>query len=132
MLQKYVSSLSGVQGRRKRPWISAKAKGTQSAIQRRHLRPSAAAHKAPVEMEEKEPKPRDSIQYLLERLFEMLPKDEHSGVADASFVRPPIEIYASPEEGARLVRAFIRIKPPELRAAIIKLATQIADAKLLK
>jgi hypothetical protein len=75
-------------------------------------------------MEEKEPKPRDSIQYLLERLFEMLPKDEHADLGDTT--------YASPEEGARLVRAFIRIKQPELRAAIIKLATQIADVKTLK
>jgi hypothetical protein len=83
-------------------------------------------------MEEKEPKPRDSIQFLLERLFEMLPRDERPDVGDTSFVRPPIEIYASPEEGARLVRAFIRIKQPELRAAIIKLATQIADVKTLK
>ena len=132
MLQKYVSILSGAQGWRKRPWISAKAKGTQSAIQERYLQPSAAAHKAPVEMEEKEPKPRDSIQSLLERLFEMLPRDENPDVGDISFVRPPIEIYASPEEGARLVRAFIRIKQPELRAAIIKLATQIADVKTLK
>jgi hypothetical protein len=83
-------------------------------------------------MEEKEPKPRDSIQSLLERLFEMLPRDENPDVGDTSFVRPPIEIYASPEEGARLVRAFIRIKQSELRAAIIKLATQIADVKTLK
>ena len=43
----------------------------------------------------------------------------------------PMEIYASAEEGARLIRAFIRIKQPELRAAIIKLATQIADYRAL-
>ena len=116
--------------RAKRPQLSAK--GIQSAIKKRDIpRPSATDRKAPVEMEEKEPKPRDSIQYLLEHLFEMLPQEEHADVGDTSFVRPPMEIYASPEEGARLVRAFIRIKQPELRAAIIKLAARIADVKTL-
>jgi hypothetical protein len=37
----------------------------------------------------------------------------------------------SPEEGVRLICAFIRIKQPELRAAIVKLATQMADVKAL-
>jgi hypothetical protein len=37
-----------------------------------------------------------------------------------------MEIYASPEEGVRLIRAFVGIKQPELRAAIIKIATQLA------
>jgi len=40
-----------------------------------------------------------------------------------------MEIHASTEEGARLIRAFIGIKQPGLRAAIIKLATEIADVK---
>ena len=43
-----------------------------------------------------------------------------------------MEIDAAPEEGGRLIRAFIRIKHPELRAAIIKLATRMANVKTLK
>jgi hypothetical protein len=35
----------------------------------------------------------------------------------------------SPEEGVRLIRAFIRIK--QVRAAIVKLATQMADVRAL-
>ena len=74
-------------------------------------------------MEEKESKPNYSIQYILERLSEILLQDENAD-ADTSFLSTPTEIDASPEEGARLIRAFIRIKQPELRAAIIKLATR--------
>ena len=55
-------------------------------------------------------------------------KSEHNGRHDTSF-HEPIEISASPEEGVRLIRAFIRIKQPELRAAIINLATQMADVR---
>jgi hypothetical protein len=122
--------LSGAKGWRKRPQISAEAKGIQSAIKTDILRPSAEAHKAPVEMEEKEPKPKASIRYILERLSEVLPQDERADVGDTSFVRAPIEVYTPPEEGVRLIRAFIRIKQPELRAAIIKLATQMADVNI--
>ena len=82
-------------------------------------------------MEEKEPKPKSSIQYILERLSEILLQDENAD-ADTSFLRTPMEIDASPEEGARLIRAFIRIKQPELRAAIIKLTTEMAEVKTLK
>jgi hypothetical protein len=81
-------------------------------------------------MEEKEPKPKASIRYILERLSEVLPQDERADVGDTSFVRAPIEVYTPPEEGVRLIRAFIRIKQPELRAAIIKLATQMADVNI--
>ena len=82
----------------------------------KHLRPSAAAHKAPVEMEEKETKTKNSIEYMLDSI---LSQDKHADVVRAPMV--------SPEEGVRLIRAFIRVKQPELRAAIIKLVTQIAD-----
>jgi hypothetical protein len=51
-------------------------------------------------MEEKEPKPKSSIQYILERLSEILLQDEKAG-ADTSFLNTPTEIDASPEEGAR-------------------------------
>jgi hypothetical protein len=68
-------------------------------------------------MEEKETVAQDSIESILNSLLR-----------STNFTHRPIEISASPEEGVRLVRAFIRIKQPELRAAIITLATQIADS----
>jgi hypothetical protein len=80
-------------------------------------------------MEEKETKARDFAQYILESLSEIFSQDKHADVGDTSFVRAPMVIYASPEEGARLIRAFICIKQPELRAAIIKLAKQMAEIK---
>jgi hypothetical protein len=43
-----------------------------------------------------------------------------------------MEIEATPEEGRRLIRAFIRIKHPELRGAIVKLTTQLANVKISK
>jgi hypothetical protein len=73
-------------------------------------------------MEEKEATTQDSIESLLKSILRS--KD---GYRNTNFAHQPIEISASPEEGVRLVRAFIRIKQPELRAAIITLATQIAD-----
>jgi hypothetical protein len=76
-------------------------------------------------MEEKEPKPKDSIQYILERLSEILPQDVSVDGDDTSFTSATTEIDVSPEEGGRLIRAFIRIKHPELRAAIIKLTTRV-------
>jgi hypothetical protein len=39
---------------------------------------------------------------------------------------PPIEIFPSPEEGVQLIRAFHGIKQPEMRAALISLATRLA------
>jgi hypothetical protein len=75
-----------------------------------------------VEMEEKKVTTKDSIESILEIL-----RRKHGFCSNTSFVDAPIEISASPEEGVRLVRAFLRIKQPELRAAIIKLATQMAD-----
>jgi hypothetical protein len=83
-------------------------------------------------MEEKEPKPKDSIQYILERLSEILPQDVNADGDDTSLASATMEIDTSPEEGGRLIRAFIRIKHPELRAAIIKLATRMANVKISK
>jgi hypothetical protein len=83
-------------------------------------------------MEEKEPKAKDSIQYILERLSEILPQDVNADGDDTSFASAPMEIDAAPEEGGRLIRAFIRIKHPELRDAIIKLTTRMANAETLK
>jgi hypothetical protein len=78
-------------------------------------------------MEEKEPTTKDSIEYLLESIL----RSKNIGGGNLNSVRAPIEISASPEEGVRLIRAFICIKQPELRAAIIKLTTQIADDRAL-
>jgi hypothetical protein len=97
-----------------------------------HPRPSAAAHKAPVEMKKKERKPKDSIQYILQRLSEIPPQDVNADSDDTSSASATMEIDATPEEGRRLIRAFIRIKHPELRAAIIKLTTQLANVKISK
>jgi hypothetical protein len=80
-------------------------------------------------MEKKEANPKDSIEYILESILEILSQDKRANVDDTSLARDPMEIYASPEEGARLIRVFIRIKQPKLRAAIINLATQIADVR---
>jgi hypothetical protein len=78
-------------------------------------------------MEEKEITTEYSIEYLLGSIF----CSKHSYRSNASLIDAPIESPASPEEGVRLIRAFIRIKQPELRAAIIKLTTQMADVRPL-
>ena len=80
---------------------------------------SSWPQKVIVEMKEKETKTKDSTEYILDSLS----RSTHADIVDASFDRMPAEIYASPEEGVRLISAFIRIKQPELRAAIIKLTT---------
>ena len=74
-------------------------------------------------MEEKETTAEDSIERHSEAFLWRKNGD--------NFSPTPIEISASPEEGVRLIRAFIRIKQPELRAAIIKLTTQMADVGAL-
>jgi hypothetical protein len=66
---------------------------------------------------------KDSIEYLLEGLL----RNKHGDDSYVGFVPAPIEISASPEEGVLLIRAFLRIKQPELRVAIIDLATRLAD-----
>jgi hypothetical protein len=78
-------------------------------------------------MEEKEPTTKDPIEYLLESIL----RSKNRGGGNTNYVHAPVEISASPEEGVRLIRAFICIKQPELRAAIIKLTTQIADDRAL-
>jgi hypothetical protein len=83
-------------------------------------------------METKETKPKVSIQYILQRLSEIPPQDVNADSDDTSSASATMEIEATPEEGRRLIRAFIRIKHPELRAAIIKLTTQIADGRALR
>jgi hypothetical protein len=79
-------------------------------------------------MEERETITKDSIEYLL-RLI--LGSKHNCGGSNTHLVDVPLEIPASPEEGVHLICAFIRIKQPELRAAIVKLATQMADVQAL-
>jgi hypothetical protein len=79
-------------------------------------------------MEEKEPKPKDTIQFILQRLSD--PQDANADSAHTSSASATMEIHATPEEGGRLIRAFIRIKHPELRAAIIKLTTRVANVNI--
>jgi hypothetical protein len=67
----------------------------------------------------------DSIDYILASLL----KSQSGSDGDKISVRKSIEIYASPEEGVRLIRAFIKIKQPAFRAALIDLATRMADRK---
>ena len=74
-------------------------------------------------MEEKETKMKDFIEDLLEGLL----RNKHGDEGHVGFVPTPVEVSASPEEGVLLIRAFLRIKQPELRAAIIDLATRLAD-----
>ena len=76
-----------------------------------------------MEMEEKETTKKDSIEYLLEVLL----RNKHGDDGHIGFAPAPVEIPASPEEGVLLIRAFLRIKQPELRAAIVDLATRMAD-----
>jgi hypothetical protein len=78
-------------------------------------------------MEEKDPIVKDSIGYLLHTILRKKHVDDN-----ASFAHAPVDSSASPEEGVHLIRAFIRIKQPELRAAIIKFTTQMADEGALK
>jgi hypothetical protein len=77
-------------------------------------------------MEETETTTKDSIEYLLQLI---LGSKRNGGSNNTHLVDVPLEIPASPEEGVHLIRAFIRIKQPELRAAIVKLATQMADVQ---
>jgi hypothetical protein len=72
-----------------------------------------------MEMQEKETKMKDFIEYLSESLLRNKHGDDPT----------PVAISASPEEGVVLIRAFLRIKQPELRAAIIDLATRMADLR---
>jgi hypothetical protein len=78
-------------------------------------------------MQENETITEDYIEYLLRSIF----RSKHIDSRNAGLVDAPIESPASPEEGVRLIRAFICIKQPELRAAIINLATQMAKFRVL-
>ena len=74
-------------------------------------------------MKEEEADAREAINYILGILSQEKPRD----IRERSVARDPTEIYASAEEGARLIHSFVRIKDPELRAAITKLAAQLAE-----
>jgi hypothetical protein len=80
-------------------------------------------------MEEKQAYPEDSIEYIFASMLDILAQDRLYNVDETILAYDPVEIYASAEDGARLIRAFVRIKQPDLRAAIIKLATQMVDVR---
>jgi hypothetical protein len=69
---------------------------------------------------------------ILHRLSDIHPQDVNADSDDTSSATATMEIGPTPEEGRRLIRAFIRIKHPELRAAIIKLTTRVANVKISK
>jgi hypothetical protein len=73
-------------------------------------------------MEDNETEMKDSMESIL-NIFLRIKHDDRANTAASD---------ASPEEGVRLIRAFINIKHLELRAAIIKLATQLADNRVLR
>jgi hypothetical protein len=77
----------------------------------------------------REPEPEHSAFRILQQITDLLPKEEQADGSDDTFIDAPINIYASPEEGERLIRAFIRIQQPAMRAAIIRLARQMALIK---
>jgi hypothetical protein len=77
----------------------------------------------------REPEPEHSAFRILQKITDLLPKEEQADGSDDTFIDAPINIYASPEEGERLIRAFIRIQQPTMRAAIIRLARQMALIK---
>jgi hypothetical protein len=77
----------------------------------------------------REPEPEHSALRILQQISDLLPKEEQADVSDTNFVHAQMNIYASPEEGERLIRAFIRIQQPAMRAAIIRLARQMALIK---
>jgi hypothetical protein len=79
-------------------------------------------------MREKGALREDSIESIVEKSLEII--SQYSRTNDTSLAEP-IEIYASAEEGARLMRVFVRIKEPEARAAIIKLVTEMAGGRAL-
>jgi hypothetical protein len=78
-----------------------------------------------IEVQEKQANPKDSTENIVESFLEIT--SQYSRDNDTSLAREPMEIYASAEEGASLMRVFIRIKQRDARAAIIKLATQMAE-----
>jgi hypothetical protein len=78
-------------------------------------------------MQEKKTITKDTLEYILDSIL----RGKHGDGSNTNLIDAPTEITASPEEGVRLIHAFIRIKQPELRAAIIKLANQMADVRAL-
>jgi hypothetical protein len=123
-LIKYVSFFLSIrQGRAK----SRSAKNHDSRAQKT-LFWCKGSSKAREEMA-REPEPEHSVLRILQHISDLLPKEEQADMSDTNFVDAPINIYASPEEGERLIRAFIRIQQPAMRAAIVRLATQMALIK---
>jgi hypothetical protein len=79
-------------------------------------------------MRENGPQCQDSIESIVEKSLEIASQYSRTNYTSLA---EPIEIYASAEEGARLMRVFVRIKEPDARAAIIKLVTEMAGVRAL-
>ena len=62
----------------------------------------------------------------IDGLREMLQSQIESHLAADADRDPLTEAPASPEEGAELIRAFMRVKQPEVRAAIIELTMNLS------
>jgi hypothetical protein len=77
-------------------------------------------------MERIDPKPRHSIDTVLQRLSNILLQDKTVEI-NSTVHGETAKIPATPEEGARLIHAFVRINQADLRAAIVKLTTQLAE-----
>jgi hypothetical protein len=77
-------------------------------------------------MVDKERGPKVPTANILQHLSEFLLQSELEEMGTTS---APHEIYATSEEGQRLIRFFVRIKQPELRAALIKIAARMVDAR---
>jgi hypothetical protein len=80
-------------------------------------------------MIEKRARPKDPVAKILQRLSDILPKGELEIMDDIRVAQASFEIYATPEEGQRLIHLFVRIKQPELRAGLIKIAARMAEVK---
>jgi hypothetical protein len=80
-------------------------------------------------MVDKERRPKAPIADILQGLSELLPQCEQEDIGNTSVPRETFEVYSTPEEGQRLIRFFVRIKQPELRAALIRIAAQMVAAR---
>jgi hypothetical protein len=70
---------------------------------------------------------KDTVENTIKAILEIVLRNKLDYHRDARVIHEIDQVYASPEEGVHLIHAFIRIKQPELRAAIIKLTTQLVD-----
>jgi hypothetical protein len=58
---------------------------------------------------------------------ETFSEDASNAVANSTFDRAQDSSRPAPEDGARLLRAFVNIRQPALREAIIELVTRMSE-----